>query len=76
MSDPGGVKLTVVSGRFEAEELCGMLRANGIKCGYVLSDMAGGVAMVTGGAANLGPVDVYVEEEHLEQARKLLPPAG
>jgi hypothetical protein len=51
-----------------------MLRTNGIKCGYVLSDMAGGIAMVTGGLPNVGPVDVYVEEDSLDEARKLLPP--
>ncbi|HET8557214.1 MAG TPA: DUF2007 domain-containing protein [Gaiellaceae bacterium] len=76
MSDPGGVKLTVVANRVEAEEVCGMLRANGIKCGYALSDMAGGIATVTGRVASVGPVDVYVEEEHLEDARKLLPSGG
>ena len=57
----------------EAEELCGMLRTNGIKCGYALSDAAAGIAMVSGGVSNFGPVDVYVEEEHLDEARKLLP---
>jgi hypothetical protein len=74
VTDPGGTKLTVVANRMEAEELCGMLRTNGIKCGYVLSDMAGGIAIVTGGLPNVGPVDVYVEEDSLDEARKLLPP--
>jgi hypothetical protein len=60
----------------EAEELCGMLRTNGLKCGYALSDTAAGIAMVSGGVTNFGPVDVYVEEDKLDDARKLLPPSG
>jgi len=73
MSDLGGTLLTTVGNRVEAEILCGMLRTNGIKCGYALSDIAGGIAMVTGGASNVGPVDVFVEDEKLVEARKLLP---
>lgn len=76
MTDPGGVRLTTVGNRMEAEELCGMLRANGLKCGYALTDTAGAIAMVSGGASNLGPVDVFVEEDHLDEARKLLPPSS
>lgn len=76
MSDPGGALLTTVGNRTEAEILCGELRANGIKCGYVLSDMAGAIAMSSGGASNVGPVDVFVEEEKLDEARKLLPAEG
>ncbi len=76
MSDPGGTLLTTVGNRTEAEILCGALRANGIKCGYALSDMAGAIAMVTGGASNVGPVDVFVEDDKLMEARKLLPAEG
>lgn len=47
VTDPGGTKLTVVANRMEAEELSGMLRTNGIKCGYVLSDTAGAIALVS-----------------------------
>jgi hypothetical protein len=73
MSDPGGTLLTTVGSRTEAEMLCGELRANGIKCGYALSDTAGAIAMASGGASNVGPVDVFVEEQKLAEARKLLP---
>jgi hypothetical protein len=76
MSDPGGTLLTTVGNRTEAEILCGTLRANAIKCGYALSDIAGATAMVSGGASNLGPVDVFVEEGKLEEARQLLPADG
>ena len=76
VTDPGGTKLAVVANRMEAEELCGMLRANGIKCNYVLSDMAAGITMVSGGLPNVGPVDVYVEENQLDDARTLLRPSS
>jgi hypothetical protein len=76
MSDPSGTLLTTVAGRTEAEILCGTLRANGIKCGYALSNIAGAITMGTGGASNVGPVDVFVEDERLEDARKLLPADG
>ena len=76
MSDSGGSLLTTVGNRTEAEILCGTLRANGIKCGYALSDIAGGIAMVSGGASNVGPVDVFVEDGKLEEARELLPAEG
>jgi hypothetical protein len=73
MSDPGGTLLTTVGSSAEAEILCGELRANGIKCGYALSDVAGGMAMVTEGSPNVGPVDVFVEDDKLDEARQLLP---
>jgi hypothetical protein len=76
MSDPGGTLLTTVGNRTEAEILCGDLRANGIKCGYALSEAAGAIAMVSGGASNVGPVDVFVEVDKLAEARKLLPASG
>jgi hypothetical protein len=58
----------------EAEALCGMLRANGIACGFRVSEAAAGIAMTTGGSMNFGPVEVLVDEQHLAEARKLLPP--
>jgi Putative prokaryotic signal transducing protein len=76
MSDPSGTLLTTVGSRAEAEMLCGTLRANGIKCGYVLGNIAGAITMGTSGASNVGPVDVFVEDEKLEEARKLLPADG
>ncbi|HUZ16145.1 MAG TPA: DUF2007 domain-containing protein [Gaiellaceae bacterium] len=74
MADPGGVKLTVVTDRMAAEILCGMLRTNGIKCGYALTDRAAATAMGMGGTSNVGPVEVFVEEDQLDVARRLLPP--
>jgi hypothetical protein len=68
-----GVTLTVVGSRMEAEALCGMLRANGIACGYRVSDAAAGIAMTTGGMSNIGPVEVLVDDQRLAEAQKLLP---
>jgi hypothetical protein len=76
MADPGGTLLTTVGNRTEAEILCGALRENGIKCGYALSDIAGAIAMASGGASNVGLVDVFVEDGKLAEARKLLPADG
>jgi hypothetical protein len=76
MSDPGGTLLTTVAGRTEAEMLCGTLRENGIKCGYAPSNIAGAITMGADAASTVGPVDVFVEDEKLEDARKLLPENG
>ena len=64
------VVLTVVSGENEAELLCGLLRANGIECGYrdteaIDSPMEDFIAA--------GPREVLVHEVDLEAARALLP---
>ena len=64
------VVLTVVSGENEAELLCGLLRANGIKCAYrdteaIDSPMEDFIAA--------GPREVLVHEVDLEAARALLP---
>ena len=69
-----GVTLTVVGSQMEAEALCGMLRANGIACGYRVSDGAAGIGMTTGALLSIGPVEVLVDEQHLAEAQKLLPP--
>ena len=76
MSDSGGTLLTTVAGPTEAEMLCGTLRANGIKCGYSLSNIGGAITMGAGGASAVGPLDVFVEDDKLEDARKLLPADG
>jgi hypothetical protein len=68
-----GVTLKVVGSQMEAEALCGMLRANGLKCGFRVSEAAAGIGMTTGASMNVGPVEVLVEEEHSAEARKLLP---
>lgn len=64
------VVLTVVSGENEAELLCGLLRANGIKCAYrdtdaIDSPMEDFIAA--------GPREVLVHDVDLEAARVLLP---
>jgi len=61
--------LTVVSSGLEAEELCGLLRVNGIECTYRQTGMAGGLTASTG---MVGPTEVLVDENDLEQARELL----
>jgi hypothetical protein len=64
------VTLTVVHDGLQAEELCGLLRANGIECMYRSSPMAQGFAASTG---MVGPTEVLVEETDLDRARELLP---
>ena len=64
------VTLTVVHDGLEAEELCGLLRANGIGCMYRSSSMGQGFGLSTG---MVGPTEVLVEENDLERAREFLP---
>ena len=63
--------MTFVANELEAEMLCGMLRANGIACAYRTTNLAAGMADAS--ASMGGPREVIVEEEQLEEARKLLP---
>jgi hypothetical protein len=63
------VTLTVVHDGMQAEELCGLLRANGIDCMQRSSPMAQGLGVSTG---MVGPTEVLVEEGDLERARELL----
>jgi Putative prokaryotic signal transducing protein len=65
------VTLTVVATDLEAEMLCGELRANGITCSYDKTNPAAALGMY--GVGQAGPTAVLVEEEQLEEARKLLP---
>ena len=67
----GEVTLTVVGNEPEAEMLCGLLRANGIACMYRTTNLAAGMADASTSMA--GPREILVEEEQLEEARKLLP---
>ena len=66
----GAVALTVVHDEMEAEVLCGMLRTNGIECGYRKTNAAGAWTI---GLASGGPTEILVDESKLEEARKLLP---
>ena len=70
MEEDQTVVLTVVPGETEAEVLCGLLRANGIECGYrdtdaIDSPMEDFIAS--------GPREVLVHQGDLETARALLP---
>ena len=65
------VTLTVVANEPEAEMLCGMLQANGIASTYRLTNLAAGMADAS--YAMGGPREILVDEEQLEEARKLLP---
>lgn len=51
--------------------LCGELRANGIECSFEKTNPA--AALGAYGVGQAGPAAVLVEEEQLEEARKLLP---
>ena len=62
--------LTVVPGETEAELLCGLLRANGIECGYRDTDA---IDSPIEGFIPSGPREVLVHEADLEAARALLP---
>ena len=64
------VTLTVVHDGMEAEELCGLLRVNGIPCFHRRTAIAQGA--VDGSASMSGPTEVLVNERDLERARELL----
>lgn len=61
--------LTVVSSGLEAEELCGLLRVNGINCTYRQTSVASGITASTG---LVGPTEVIVDQSDLERAQELL----
>jgi hypothetical protein len=63
----------LVPDEVEAEMVCGMLRANGIVCGYRHAYDAGQMLGATGHAVSQGPIQV-VEEHQLADAQQLLPP--
>ncbi len=65
------VTLTVVANEPEAEILCGLLRANGIACMHRRTNLAAGMADASSSVG--GPREVFVEEEQVDEARKLLP---
>jgi hypothetical protein len=65
------VVVTVVSGETEAELACGLLRANGIECGY--RDTEAIDSMLEDFTA-AGPREILVREADLEDAKLLLAP--
>lgn len=64
-----GVRLTVVGTEFEAETICGFLRADGISCEHRQTDVGAGATEATG---SVGPREIIVPAEELERARELL----
>jgi putative signal transducing protein len=65
------VTLTVVGDEMEAEVVCGLLRANGIKCSY----RSTGASLGAGAAGTLGmagSTEVLVDDHDLEAAQQLL----
>ena len=63
------VALTVVPNESQAEVVCGMLRANGIACGYEQTNFGAGAA---DGFPRGGPVEIFVPEEDTRKAGQLL----
>ena len=64
-----GVRLTIVGTEFEAETICGFLRADGISCEHRQTDVGAGATEATG---SVGPREIIVPAEELERARELL----
>jgi hypothetical protein len=65
------VRLTVVHDEMEAEELCGLLRTNGIACSYRRTEVSAAIGTYGGGFA--GPTEILVDERDLNEAKNLLP---
>jgi hypothetical protein len=63
------VRLSVVAGEFEAEELCGLLRSEGIACFSRPTDVG---AMTGLGGGFTGPHEVLVAVDDLARAQELL----
>ncbi len=66
------VRLTIVSGEFEAEEICMLLRSEQIACFARPTDV-GSMTGLGGGFG--GQHEVIVAEEDLVRARELIEPA-
>jgi len=64
------VVVTVTSGETEAEMFCGLLRSNGIECGYRDTEAIDTPLEEFTGS---GPREVLVHRRDLERARELLP---
>jgi hypothetical protein len=65
-----GVVLTVVSDPAEADVLCGLLRSNGIECGYRDTEARDSTLEQF---TQAGPQEILVHEADLTAARELLP---
>ena len=63
------VVVTVVSGEQEAEIVCGLLRANGIKCGYRDTDA---IDSALEDFAPSGPREILVAAADLEDAKSVI----
>ncbi len=70
MEEDQPVVLAVVPGETEAEVVCGLLRANGIECGYRDTDA---IDSTLEDFMASGPREILVHEADLEAARALLP---
>ena len=68
MAEP--VRVTTVPGEPEAEVLCGLLRANGIKCGHRPTAESDSAFEGFGGEG--GTREILVDPSDLEAARELL----
>ena len=63
------VVVTVVASEAEAEIVCGLLRANGIECGYRDTEA---IDSPLEDFAPSGPREILVREDDLEDARSVL----
>jgi hypothetical protein len=63
-----GVRLTVVPDEGEADIICGLLRANGIKSSHRGTLLTEGIWPV----GSTSPIEVMVDESDLARARKVL----
>jgi hypothetical protein len=66
------VGVTVVRNEAEAEVVCGMLRSNGIACGYEQTNFGAGAA---DGFPRGGALEIFVADGDERRARELLRPA-
>jgi hypothetical protein len=66
------VRLTIVADESEAEVVCGLLRAEGIRCFHRGTDLT---AHLMPSLASGGWREVLVNEDDLQRARELLKPA-
>ncbi len=71
MEDEEVVVVTVVSGEPEAEIVCGLLRANGIECGYRDTEA---IESSLEDFTPSGPREILVRPGDLEDAKSLLAP--
>ena len=69
----GDVVVSVVPDEADAEMVCGMLAANGVRAWFQKTNA--GAAIWTGTMATIGPIQVLVPEEDAAKAHELLPPA-